>query len=163
MQQLEGVRAVRSTDEAERIAYQYEKAISRTSNYVCETLTAHVQRPEISIVEGFHENDEGSFVVGQMAENGVFAISHFAPKSLRSGVALVHNLARDIIPMALAVPMYQAKQAIKAGWHLIGMTRQLFNGELIYKFVLINDGVSKKQESEILNVCSMTLPRPCLP
>lgn len=163
MKKLEGIRNVRSEQEAEQIASQYERAISRTSDYVCPNLVGHLQYPDTRVVEGFHDNDESSFVVGQESKNGVFAISHFAPKSLRSGVALMHNLARDIIPMALAVPAYQAKQAMKAGWHLVGLTRQLFDGELIQKFVLINDGVNRQQLAQIRDVCAMTLLRPALP
>ena len=75
----------------------------------------------------------------------------------------MHHAARDIVPLVLAVPAYQAKQAMKAGWHLVGMTRQVFAGEIVGKFVLINDGVSRQQLAEIMSVCALTLLRPNLP
>lgn len=158
-----GLRRVRSEKEAGVIASQYERAMSRRSSYVCETLASHLERPETLVYEGFHDEDEGSFLVGQETEIGVFAISHFAPKSLRAGVALMHNAARDIVPLVLAVPAYQAKQAMKAGWRLLTTTRQIFAGEWIQKFVLINDGVTSAEASQIRTACAMTALRPTLP
>ena len=137
--------------------------MSRRSSYVCETLASHLERPETFVYEGFHDEDEGSFLVGQETEIGVFAVSHFAPKTLRAGVALMHNAARDIVPLVLAVPAYQAKQAMKAGWRLLTTTRQIFAGEWIQKFVLVNDGVDCAKASQIRAACAMTALRPTLP
>ena len=158
-----GLRHVRTGKEADKIASQYERAMSRRSSYVCETLASHLERPETFVYEGFHDEDEGSFLVGQETEIGVFAISHFAPKTLRAGVALMHNAARDIVPLVLAVPAYQAKQAMKAGWRLLTTTRQIFAGEWIQKFVLVNDGVDCAKASQIRAACAMTALRPTLP
>lgn len=158
-----GLRKVKSEKEANKIASQYERAMSRRSSYVCETLASHLERPETLVYEGFHDEDEGSFLVGQETEIGVFAVSHFAPKNLRAGVALMHNAARDIVPLVLAVPAYQAKQAMKAGWRLLTTTRQIFAGEWVLKFVLINDGVNSVEASQIRTACSMTALRPNLP
>lgn len=158
-----GLRKVWSEKEADKIASQYERAMSRRSSYVCETLASHLERPETLVYEGFHDEDEGSFLVGQETDIGVFAISHFAPKTLRAGVALMHNAARDIVPLVLAVPAYQAKQAMKAGWRLLTTTRQIFAGEWVLKFVLINDGVNSVEASKIRAACAMTALRPTLP
>lgn len=158
-----GLRHVRTGKEADKIASQYERAMSRRSSYVCETLASHLERPETFVYEGFHDEDEGSFLVGQETEIGVFAVSHFAPKTLRAGVALMHNAARDIVPLVLAVPAYQAKQAMKAGWRLLTTTRQIFAGEWIQKFVLVNDGVDCAKASQIRAACAMTALRPTLP
>ena len=158
-----GIRKVKSEKEADKIASQYERAMSRRSSYVCETLASHLERPETFVYEGFHDEDEGSFLVGQETEIGVFAVSHFAPKTLRAGVALMHNAARDIVPLVLAVPAYQAKQAMKAGWRLLTTTRQIFAGEWIQKFVLVNDGVDCAKASQIRAACAMTALRPTLP
>ena len=158
-----GIRHVKTEEEAGKIASQYARAMSRRSAYVCDTLAHHLARPETEVYEGFHDDDEGSYLVGQKTEFGVFAISHFAPKTLRAGVSLMHHAARDIVPLVLAVPAYQAKQAMKAGWHLVGMTRQVFAGQMVGKFVLINDGVSRQQLAEIMSVCALTLLRPNLP
>lgn len=158
-----GLRRVQSEKEADKIASQYERATSRRSSYVCETLASHLERPETLVYEGFHDEDEGSYLVGQETEIGVFAVSHFAPKNLRAGVALMHNAARDIVPLVLAVPAYQAKQAMKAGWRLLTTTRQIFAGEWIQKFVLVNDGVDCAKAEQIRSVCAMTALRPALP
>lgn len=83
-----GIRHVKTEVEAGKIASQYARAMARRSAYVCDTLADHLARPETEAYEGFHDDDEGSYLVGQKTEFGVFAISHFAPKTAKSrGVA----------------------------------------------------------------------------
>lgn len=98
MEKLEGIRSVRSEEEAERIASQYEKAISRTSNYVYDRLAWYTQRPDVAIVEGFHENDNGSFVVaknvGKRGYCETEALITVARKHLYSA-GILHDIYED--------------------------------------------------------------------
>ena len=65
-----GIRKVKSEKEADKIASQYERAMSRRSSYVCETLASHLERPETLVYEGFHDEDE----VIEMANDNAYGL-----------------------------------------------------------------------------------------
>ena len=124
-------------DECEQIRTQYERAISRTSTYVCRDLASH-------IYEGHGEvyKHQESYLVGVMFED-IFVLSHFAPKSLREGMAMMKHVAyEETQPMVLAVPHRQAKMALRCGWDLVGLTVQRFGNEMVPKVVLCNRALS---------------------
>ena len=127
-------------EECEKIRIQYERAISRTSSYKCRDLADHVYYGHGQVYKY-----QSSYLVGAMFED-VFVLSHFAPKSLREGMAMMEFIAyKETQPMVLAVPHRQAKMAIKCGWDLVGITEQWFGNSYVKKVVLCNRALSNEK------------------
>lgn len=119
--------------ECELIREQYERAISRTSSYMCRDLASHIYEGH-----GLVYKHQESFLVGAMFED-IFVLSHFAPKTLKEGMAMMKFIAyKETQPMVLAVPHRQAKMALRCGWDLVGLTVQRFGNEMVPKVVLCN-------------------------
>lgn len=120
------------------IEHQYERAISRTSTYHCQSLADHVYSGH-----GLVYKYKSSYLVGNYYCEEAFVLSHFAPKSLKEGMEMMEFVSyKETIPMVLAVPHRQAKMAIKCGWDLVGLTQQIFGGEMVQKVVLCNRALS---------------------
>ena len=131
------VHTLKDWDECELIREQYEKAISRTSPYICRDLASHVYDGHGSVYKY-----GSSYLVGAMFED-IFVLSHFAPKTLKEGMAMMKFIAyKEIQPMVLAVPHRQAKMALRCGWDLVGLTVQRFGNEMVTKVVLCNRALS---------------------
>ena len=114
---------------APTVASQYETAMSRRSDYQCD-LQAHIESGMCRV----YAHPNGSFLVGNV-QDGVFVVSHFAPKSLRKGFEMMRDIADGEARISFAVPFYLARQALKAGFEWVADTHQVFNGRSCLKHV----------------------------
>lgn len=125
----------------EEIVDNYEKAISRKSDYI-GNLYSWLESGIPQIYKPF-ENDN-SVLIGPMVDN-IITVSHFAPSSLRKGVELINEAATSRIPIVMAVPEYQSNQLEKAGFRYVTDIPQFFAGEIVMKKVMINDSVGEAE------------------
>ena len=118
----------------------YERAISRHSNYVAD-LKAHIASWNWLVYSPF-VNDE-SVLVWQLQWD-IFLVSHFAPSSIKMWYNLIKHASNCKMPMVFAVPDFLAKQLTKAWfkdlWYQIP---QIFNWEIVMKNVVVNNAVTE--------------------
>lgn len=126
-------------DLADRIQEQYEAAITRRSTYIGD-LAGHVLRGGGLVYE-----NQGSYLVGNVV-GAVFVVSHFAPKTLRSGYEMVKYLP---FPAVAAVPDAQANMLLKAGWRYLTDVPQFFAGEIVMKHVMVSPRVLPQDLQEL--------------
>lgn len=77
-------------------------------------------------------------------DEAVFALSHFAPSTLREGMELIRYLADFHQAIVMAVPLKQARQASRCGWQPLATTTQWFAGQYVTKYVLGNQKAAVK-------------------
>jgi len=132
---------------AEEIFENYSNAISRTSTYR-GNLKAHVLSGRGIVYSPF--SDDNSALVG-FPINDIFVVSHFAPSSLRMGKELIENVAKEKMPIVIAVPDYQSKQLEKSGFRFVTEIPQYFAGEVVMKKVMVNDATTEEDLEYLLD------------
>lgn len=88
------------------IQENYEKAISRTSDYKAD-LYQHIANWYGVIYQP--DKTDTSVLVGYTFRD-IFLVSHFAPSSLRKGLDLIKHAASDSMPIVIAVPEFLSNQ-----------------------------------------------------
>lgn len=122
------------------IQNNYEKAITRHSNYVAD-LKAHIASWNWLVYSPF-VNDE-SVLVWQLQWD-IFLVSHFAPSSIKMWYNLIKHASNCKMPMVFAVPDFLAKQLVKAWFKdLWYQVPQIFNWEIVMKNVVANNAVTE--------------------
>jgi hypothetical protein len=150
---LYGLDEIDDSDVAKRLQKQYEDAIGRTSSYRGDLYNHIISHSGLV----FFDNRKESAVIGNLIklENGsFFIISHFAPYSLRSGVALIKQLSVIDFPVVISVPDYQANQLLKSGFRKVGVIPQYFAGEMVMKNVMANDSADDAKLRELMSYYS---------
>lgn len=145
-----GIRFVDDEYEADIIQEQYSCAISRTSNYVCQTLNYHLLNGNAHVLDLLNTGD---YVCG-IEKADCFIISHFAPRTIKSGVKMLKALATCDIPVIVATLPYQANQLRKAGFRKVANIPQFWDGEIVTKEVMVNDSVTMYHLVDILSEIS---------
>lgn len=145
-----GIRFVADEEEAEIIQEQYANAISRTSDYVCQTLNYHLLGGNAHVLDLLHSGD---YVCG-FEKADCFIVSHFAPRTLRSGIRMIKALAQSDIPVMIATLPYQAEQLRKAGFRKVAEIPQFWDGEIVTKYVMVNDSVTSYHLVDVLDAIS---------
>lgn len=139
--------------EADGVAHivdaQYRAAISRRSDYACD-LEAHILRGAGAVFRF-----KGSYLVG-VKENGVFVVSHFAPRTLREGLEMMKNLADGLAPVTMAVPFFLARMAIRAGFEWVAVTHQRFGLLPRLKYVLVNRAMTDDTVADVQTVAVLS-------
>ena len=123
---------------ASKIQAQYESAISRTSNYKGD-LKNHILNQNCFVKEVLENN----YICGQVFENSIFQVSHFAPANIFSGYKLIKSLLTSNTPCLLAVLDLQANMLKKAGYTYVTDCKQMFAGEIHTKHIYINNACLK--------------------
>jgi hypothetical protein len=137
---------VETEEEASSIADWYEKAMLKRSSYTCD-LESHLGRG-CGIVYRPYLMD--SCLVGQWVE-GVFVVSHFAPKNRKEGVALLIEAYASDVPFVVCVPSNLARQLQRLGFTHKGEIPQWFDNELVMKQVMVNRSTTDQHLLRLLN------------
>lgn len=123
-------------DLAEIIHDNYERAISKTSDYI-GNLYGHVLSGSGIVYKPWE--DKLSVLVGYEPENtGVFVISHFSPENPMAGAALIRKALKDEVPMAMAILPDQADILARAGWRFMAKIKQPFGDSVFEKHIMVN-------------------------
>lgn len=122
---------------AERIDRQYKSAMSRRNDYLCD-LESHIYRGACTVVRY-----KDSYLVGNM-NDGVFTVSHFAPKNMKEGVEMMKFFALGYFKIVFAVPFFLARMAHKLGFEWVTSTHQIFAGKSCLKHVFVNKYMTDK-------------------
>lgn len=130
----------------DKIYDNYDKAIGRTSSYR-GNLKRHILSGNGIVYMPFA--DDNSALVGFPIDD-IFVVSHFAPSSLRMGKELIDNIAKEKMPVVIAVPEYQAAQLEKSGFRFITEIPQYFGGEVVMKKVMVNKATTENDLKNLL-------------
>ena len=97
-----------------------------------------IQESRVCIKENLNTSIEGM-------QDGVFMVSHFAPRSLRTGVVLLETAAFEDTPIGMAVTSDLAAMLSRMdGWNLLPMNLpREFRGEIVMKSIYVNDSLLK--------------------
>ena len=137
LSQFMRIRNVYDEDEAETIQYQYEQAMSRDHDYLGNVYGWSLN-PTTQIIE----SEDGDYVVGFRCGNA-FILSHFAPRTLSSGMRFVSALAGWSQSVIAAVLPKQAGMLERLGFKNVGTVPQWFNGETVMKTVMVNGATTE--------------------
>ncbi len=139
------IRNVKDEREAYVIQEQYEQAMSRDHDYLGDVFGWSLD-PTTQIVESV----DGDYVVGFRCGSS-FILSHFAPKTLSSGMRFVTELANWSQSIIAAVLPKQANMLERLGFKKVGTIPQWFNGETVMKTVMVNGATT---EATLVHVLS---------
>ena len=118
-----------------QVADQYVKAMSRGSDWWNPNIAEHIFGWFGELVH----DGKGNYLIGSFITGPVFAISHFAPRTLRGGMEMLAELAEDYRhPVVCAVPQPKADMLARLGWTQGPEIWQWFAGEEILKRTCLN-------------------------
>ena len=139
-------RSVTDENEADTIQHNYEKYASRIG-IVPTNLIYHLLNNHGIIYNPYGSED---YLVGQFID-GIFAVSHFAPETGKSGLNMLLDLLHSSTPAVFAVPEKISKQLEKIGYKKIASNVPMrFKGDIIDKNILINNSVNRKDLMTLL-------------
>jgi len=131
----------------ERIALQYERMAER-AGIVPTDLRFHVGQGNAVVWQPYQTND---YLVGQFIGD-VFAVSHFAPETQRSGVLALQDLLYSATPAVFAVPEKLASQLSRIGFKESRViVPMMFHGEVQKKHVLVNNIFNEQHLQHLLS------------
>ena len=138
------IRNVYDKDEAETIQHQYEQAMSRDHDYLGNVYGWSLN-PTTQIIESV----DGDYVVGFRCGNA-FILSHFAPRTLSSGMRFMSALSKWRQSVIATVLPKQASMLERLGFKKVGMIPQWFGGETVMKTVMVNEATTESVLSHVL-------------
>lgn len=139
------IRNVKDESEAYVIQEQYEQAMSRDHDYLGNVYGWSLD-PTTQIIESV----DGDYVVGFRCGSS-FILSHFAPKTLSSGMRFVTELANWSQSVIAAVLPKQAGMLERLGFKKVGTIPQWFNGETVTKTVMVNSATTEAMLVHVLS------------
>jgi hypothetical protein len=137
----------------ERIASQYERMADRAGIEPTD-LRFHVGQGNAVVWSPYQSND---YVVGQFIGD-VFAISHFAPDTQRSGLLALQDLLHSGTPVVFAVPDKLASQLSRIGFKESRViVPMMFRGEVQRKHVLVNHAFNEQHLRDLISWYSIEM------
>jgi len=139
-------RDVADDEEANIIQNNYEKYALRAGISPTD-LVSHLMGGYGKIYNPHNSND---YLVGQFIGD-VFAVSHFAPESTKTGIDMLLDLLHSSTPAVFAVPEKISNQLERIGYEkVVSNVPMRFKGDVMDKNILINKSINRNDLNQLL-------------